>query len=63
MYSVIDLACHDATQLFVSLEQKTGQRQDPCVWDVFAAMKLRQECLPCGGDGYLEKKLYKKQGN
>lgn len=38
IYSVKELASQDATQLFERLEQKTGKRQDPCVWDVFAAI-------------------------
>ena len=38
IHSVEDLASHDATQLFQRLELETGKRQDPCVWDVFAAI-------------------------
>ena len=36
--SVKELASQDATELFHRMERKTGQRQDPCVWDVFAAI-------------------------
>lgn len=36
--SVDDLAHQDATHLFHELERKTQHRQDPCVWDVFAAI-------------------------
>lgn len=36
--SVEDLAEQDATDLFQKLEKETGKRQDPCVWDVFAAI-------------------------
>jgi len=38
IYSVEDLADHDATELFHKLEMLTNKRQDPCVWDVFAAI-------------------------
>ena len=38
IYSVNELACHDATELFHKLEKITNKRQDPCVWDVFAAI-------------------------
>ncbi len=38
IHSVEELALQDATQLFHELEQRTGLRQDPCVWDVFAAI-------------------------
>ena len=36
--SVEKLACQDATCLFHELERRTNHRQDPCVWDVFAAI-------------------------
>jgi len=36
--SVEDLARQDPTQLFHELEKRTKCRQDPCVWDVFAAI-------------------------
>jgi hypothetical protein len=36
--SVEKLALQDATFLFHELERRTGHRQDPCVWDVFAAI-------------------------
>jgi len=38
IHSVRELASQDATDLFHKMEQKTGGRQDPCVWDVFAAI-------------------------
>lgn len=38
IHSVEDLAYRDATHLFEQLERMTGSRQDPCVWDVFAAI-------------------------
>jgi hypothetical protein len=36
--SVEELAHQDATFLFYELERRTNCRQDPCVWDVFAAI-------------------------
>lgn len=36
--TVQELARQEATDLFQKLEKKTGKRQDPCVWDVFAAI-------------------------
>ena len=36
--SVEELACQDPTDLFQKLEKRTQKRQDPCVWDVFAAI-------------------------
>lgn len=36
--SVEELARQDATFLFQELERRTNHRQDPCVWDVFAAI-------------------------
>lgn len=38
IYSVKDLAEQDPTDLFYQMEKISGQRQDPCVWDVFAAI-------------------------
>ncbi len=38
IHSVDELLHCDATKLFEQLEKQTGQRQDPCVWDVFAAI-------------------------
>lgn len=35
--SAAQLARREPDALFVALERKTGQRQDPCVWDTFAA--------------------------
>lgn len=36
--TVETLASKDPTDLFHELEKKTGKKQDPCVWDVFAAI-------------------------
>lgn len=36
--TVEELARQDATFLFQELERRTNHRQDPCVWDVFAAI-------------------------
>lgn len=36
--SVEELARQNATFLFQELERRTHHRQDPCVWDVFAAI-------------------------
>lgn len=36
--SVDQLARQDVTLLFHELERRTNHRQDPCVWDVFAAI-------------------------
>lgn len=38
IHSVPELANCDATTLFHKLERLTQSRQDPCVWDVFAAI-------------------------
>jgi hypothetical protein len=38
IHTIEELAHRDATQLFEQLEKLTGKRQDPCVWDVFAAI-------------------------
>jgi len=38
IHSVEKLAEQDPTFLFEELERRTQQRQDPCVWDVFAAI-------------------------
>lgn len=38
IHTVEDLACQDPTTLFHELERLTQQKQDPCVWDVFAAI-------------------------
>jgi hypothetical protein len=35
--SIVQLAASNADDLYASLQSKTGQRHDPCVWDVFAA--------------------------
>ena len=36
--SVEQLSSQEPTFLFQELERRTNQRQDPCVWDVFAAI-------------------------
>ncbi len=36
--TVEELARQDPTALFQELERRTQIRQDPCVWDVFAAI-------------------------
>ncbi|NGX47083.1 MAG: hypothetical protein K1000chlam3_00452 [Chlamydiae bacterium] len=36
--NVEELASQNPTFLFQELERRTGKRQDPCVWDVFAAI-------------------------
>ncbi len=38
IYTVAELAKQDPTQLFEQLERATKHRQDPCAWDVFAAI-------------------------
>ena len=35
--SIAQLAKQDADELYVRLSRLTGCRQDPCVWDTFAA--------------------------
>ncbi len=35
--SVAQLARREPDALYTALERRTGQRQDPCVWDTFAA--------------------------
>jgi len=36
--SVSELALCEPTELFQRLEKVTGERHDPCMWDVFAAI-------------------------
>ncbi len=38
IHSVEELADQNPTFLFQELERRTQKRQDPCVWDVFAAI-------------------------
>jgi hypothetical protein len=38
IHTVEELALQDPTVLFHELERRTKTRQDPCVWDVFAAI-------------------------
>lgn len=38
IYTIEELANKDPTTLFHELERRTQTRQDPCVWDVFAAI-------------------------
>ncbi len=35
--SLVQLAASDADALYLELQRQTRERQDPCVWDVFAA--------------------------
>jgi len=35
--TIEQLAASEPDHLYASLQRKTGQRHDPCVWDVFAA--------------------------
>ncbi|MFO1285882.1 MAG: helix-hairpin-helix domain-containing protein [Rubrivivax sp.] len=35
--TLAQLAAEEPDALYAALQAKTGQRQDPCVWDVFAA--------------------------
>jgi hypothetical protein len=36
--SVHELANAEADDLYVRLKKITGRRQDPCIWDIFAAI-------------------------
>ncbi|MCP5470173.1 MAG: TfoX/Sxy family DNA transformation protein [Chlamydiales bacterium] len=36
--SVEQLAAQDPDELYARLQEITGQKHDPCVWDVFAAI-------------------------
>lgn len=36
--SIEDLAKSDPDELYMRLQRITSQKQDPCVWDVFAAI-------------------------
>ena len=36
--TVEELSLRDPTELFYELERRTQKRQDPCVWDLFAAI-------------------------
>lgn len=38
IHTVEELSNKDPTALFNELERRTQARQDPCVWDVFAAI-------------------------
>lgn len=38
IHTVEELSSKDPTSLFHELERLTKKRQDPCVWDVFAAI-------------------------
>jgi len=38
IHTVAELSNKDPTALFHELERQTQARQDPCVWDVFAAI-------------------------
>ena len=37
IYSVAQLSRYEADDLFSELQMRTNSKQDPCVWDVFAA--------------------------
>lgn len=37
IHSITELAQADADELFMRLQTITRRKQDPCVWDVFAA--------------------------
>lgn len=37
IHRIAELAKADPDTLFIRLQEITGQKQDPCVWDVFAA--------------------------
>lgn len=38
IHTIEELANKDPTVLFHELERRTQSKQDPCVWDVFAAI-------------------------
>lgn len=38
IHSIKELAKADPDQLFIELQNITRKKQDPCVWDVFAAI-------------------------
>lgn len=38
IHTIEELSNKDPTDLFQELEKRTQKRQDPCVWDVFAAI-------------------------
>ncbi len=38
IHTVEELSTKDPTVLFHELERRTQSKQDPCVWDVFAAI-------------------------
>lgn len=38
IHTIKELATQNPTSLFHELERKTQKRQDPCVWDIFAAI-------------------------
>lgn len=38
IHTIEELSTKDPTTLFYELERRTQARQDPCVWDVFAAI-------------------------
>jgi hypothetical protein len=43
IHTVEELSAQDPTALFHELERRTKARQDPCVWDVFAAI-IHEAC-------------------
>lgn len=38
IYTIEELAKQDATELYRRLQKETESAQNPCVWDVFAAI-------------------------
>ena len=62
--SVEQLATQNATLLFHRMEQETGGRQDPCVWDVFAAIihEAKTGEATAWWDWTAERKLLQKSG-
>ncbi len=38
IHSIEELAQQDPDELYDRIQRLTGQRHDPCVWDVFAAI-------------------------
>lgn len=38
VYTIAELAKQDPDDLYIKLQTLTGIKQDPCVWDVFAAI-------------------------
>lgn len=64
IYTVEELATQDPTFLFHELERLTRTRQDPCVWDVFAAIIHEASCEEptAWWEWTSKRKLLQKQG-